>query len=137
MAFLAILLEHLNMCFYVPIFLHLELFFLHLQMDKLSETYPFINDNWTKTKSPLEMKNKNTGQMIYFRNSLSIRTPYALAKSFTFVNWSTFSTLSSIASTIFEITFNLFDKLKKEDSINQQMHFSNKKSLVSWLLCLD
>lgn len=28
-------------------------------------------------------------------------------------------------------------KLKKEDSINQQMHFSNKKSLVSWLLCLD
>lgn len=38
-------------------------------MDKLSETYPFINDNWTKTKSPLEMKNKNTGQMIYFRGA--------------------------------------------------------------------
>ena len=34
-------------------------------MDKLSETYPFINENWTKTKSPLEMKNKNTGQMIF------------------------------------------------------------------------
>lgn len=38
-------------------------------MDKLSETYPFINENWTKTKSPLEMKNKNTGQMIYFRGA--------------------------------------------------------------------
>lgn len=38
-------------------------------MDKLSESYPFINDNWTKTKSPLEMKNKKTGQMIYFRGA--------------------------------------------------------------------
>ncbi len=38
-------------------------------MDKLSETYPFINENWTKTKSPLEMRNKNTGQMIYFRGA--------------------------------------------------------------------
>lgn len=38
-------------------------------MDKLSETYPFINENWAKTKSPLEMRNKNTGQMIYFRGA--------------------------------------------------------------------
>lgn len=38
-------------------------------MDKLSETYPFINENWIKTKSPLEMRNKNTGQMIYFRGA--------------------------------------------------------------------
>ena len=38
-------------------------------MDKLSETYPFINENWTKTKSPLEMRNKKTGQMIYFRGA--------------------------------------------------------------------
>lgn len=38
-------------------------------MDKLAETYPFINENWVKTKSPLEMKNKKTGQMIYFRGA--------------------------------------------------------------------
>lgn len=38
-------------------------------MDKLSETYPFINENWSKTKSPLEMRNKKTGQMIYFRGA--------------------------------------------------------------------
>lgn len=38
-------------------------------MDKLSESYPFINENWVKTKSPLEMKNKKTGQMIYFRGA--------------------------------------------------------------------
>ena len=38
-------------------------------MDKLSESFPFINDNWVKTKSPLEMKNKKTGQMIYFRGA--------------------------------------------------------------------
>ncbi len=38
-------------------------------MDKLSETFPFINENWKKTTSPLEMKNKNTGQMIYFRGA--------------------------------------------------------------------
>jgi len=38
-------------------------------MDNLSETFPFINENWTKTKSPLEMKNKKTGQMIYFRGA--------------------------------------------------------------------
>lgn len=28
-------------------------------------------------------------------------------------------------------------KEKQEGSINQQMHFGNKKNLVSWLLCLD
>lgn len=38
-------------------------------MDNLSETFPFINENWVKTKSPLEMKNKKTGQMIYFRGA--------------------------------------------------------------------
>lgn len=38
-------------------------------MDKLNETYPFINENWVKTKSPLEMRNKKTGQMIYFRGA--------------------------------------------------------------------
>lgn len=38
-------------------------------MDKLSETYPFINENWKRTSSPLEMKNKKTGQMIYFRGA--------------------------------------------------------------------
>ena len=38
-------------------------------LDKISESYPFINENWLKTKSPLEMKNKNTGQMIYFRGA--------------------------------------------------------------------
>lgn len=38
-------------------------------MDKLSETYPFINENWVKTKNPLEIKNKKTGQMIYFRGA--------------------------------------------------------------------
>lgn len=38
-------------------------------MDNLSETFPFINENWIKTKSPLEMRNKKTGQMIYFRGA--------------------------------------------------------------------
>lgn len=38
-------------------------------MDNLSDTFPFINENWSKTKSPLEMKNKKTGQMIYFRGA--------------------------------------------------------------------
>ena len=37
--------------------------------DKLAETYPFINDNWKATKSPLEIVNKNTGQIIYFRGA--------------------------------------------------------------------
>ena len=38
-------------------------------MDNLSETFPFINENWVKTKNPLEMRNKKTGQMIYFRGA--------------------------------------------------------------------
>lgn len=38
-------------------------------MDNLSETFPFVNENWVKTKSPLEMRNKKTGQMIYFRGA--------------------------------------------------------------------
>lgn len=38
-------------------------------MDNLSEIFPFINENWVKTKSPLEMRNKKTGQMIYFRGA--------------------------------------------------------------------
>lgn len=38
-------------------------------MDNLSETFPFINENWVKNKSPLEMRNKKTGQMIYFRGA--------------------------------------------------------------------
>lgn len=38
-------------------------------MDNLSETFPFINENWAKTKSPLEIRNKKTGQMIYFRGA--------------------------------------------------------------------
>lgn len=42
---------------------------LNWGMDKLSETFPFINENWVKTKSPLEMRNKKTGQMIYFRGA--------------------------------------------------------------------
>ncbi len=31
------------------------------------EEYPFINNNWKFTKSPLEAINKNTGQVMYFR----------------------------------------------------------------------
>lgn len=38
-------------------------------IDKLSETYPFINEHWKSTKSPLEIKNSETGQMIYFRGA--------------------------------------------------------------------
>lgn len=28
-------------------------------------------------------------------------------------------------------------KEKKDDAINKQEHFNSKKSLVSWLMCLD
>ena len=28
-------------------------------------------------------------------------------------------------------------KEKQEDSLNRQMHFNNKKDLVSWLMCQD
>lgn len=38
-------------------------------IDKLSETYPFIQDNWKATKSPLEIKHKKTNQRIYFRGA--------------------------------------------------------------------
>lgn len=38
-------------------------------IDKLSETYPEIQEHWKATKSPLEMVNTNTGQVIYFRGA--------------------------------------------------------------------
>lgn len=38
-------------------------------IDKLSETYPEIKEHWACTKSPLEIKNTNTGQIIYFRGA--------------------------------------------------------------------
>lgn len=50
-------------------------------IDKLDESYPGIKSRWKGTKSPLEIKNKKTGQIIYFRGAddpgkiKSIRTP--------------------------------------------------------------
>lgn len=38
-------------------------------IDKLGETYPEILDHWKPTKSPLEITNTNTGQIIYFRGA--------------------------------------------------------------------
>lgn len=38
-------------------------------IDKLAETYPEVGKHWKATKSPLEIKNKNTGQIIYFRGA--------------------------------------------------------------------
>lgn len=38
-------------------------------IDKLSESYPEVKEHWKETKSPLEIKNKNTGQIIYFRGA--------------------------------------------------------------------
>ena len=38
-------------------------------IDKLSETYEDVKDRWKGTKSPLEIKNKNTNQIIYFRGA--------------------------------------------------------------------
>lgn len=38
-------------------------------IDKLAETYPEIGKHWKATKSPLEIKNENTGQIIYFRGA--------------------------------------------------------------------
>lgn len=38
-------------------------------IDKLAETYPEVASHWVCTKSPLEIKNKNTGQIIYFRGA--------------------------------------------------------------------
>lgn len=38
-------------------------------IDKLGETYPEIPTHWKATKSPLEITNVNTGQIIYFRGA--------------------------------------------------------------------
>ena len=38
-------------------------------IDKLSETYPFIKEHWKPTKSPMEIVNQDTGQIIYFRGA--------------------------------------------------------------------
>ena len=38
-------------------------------IDKLTETYPHIANNWKATKSPLEIVNAKTGQVIYFRGA--------------------------------------------------------------------
>ena len=50
-------------------------------IDTLDETYPGIKDRWKLTKSPLEMTNLKTGQVIYFRGAddygkiKSLKTP--------------------------------------------------------------
>lgn len=38
-------------------------------IDKLGETYPSVPTHWKATKSPLEITNTNTGQVIYFRGA--------------------------------------------------------------------
>ena len=38
-------------------------------IDKLGETYPQVPLHWKATKSPLEMTNTDTGQIIYFRGA--------------------------------------------------------------------
>lgn len=38
-------------------------------IDKLAESYPEVGKHWKATKSPLEIKNENTGQIIYFRGA--------------------------------------------------------------------
>lgn len=38
-------------------------------IDQLGETYPEVPLHWEATKSPLEIKNKKTGQIIYFRGA--------------------------------------------------------------------
>lgn len=38
-------------------------------IDKLAEAYPEVGKHWKATKSPLEIKNENTGQIIYFRGA--------------------------------------------------------------------
>lgn len=54
---------------------------LEWAIDTLSETYPGLKDRWKLTKSPLEMTNINTGQVIYFRGAddygkiKSLKTP--------------------------------------------------------------
>jgi PBSX family phage terminase large subunit len=54
---------------------------LEWAINQLSETYPFIKEEWKLTKSPLEMTNIRTGQVIYFRGAddygkiKSLKTP--------------------------------------------------------------
>lgn len=54
---------------------------LEWAIDTLSETYPGLKDRWKLTKSPLEMTNIRTGQVIYFRGAddygkiKSLKTP--------------------------------------------------------------
>ena len=54
---------------------------LEWAIDTLSETYPGLKDRWKLTKSPLEMTNTKTGQVIYFRGAddygkiKSLKTP--------------------------------------------------------------
>ena len=38
-------------------------------IDKLGETYPQVPTHWKSTKSPLEIVNEKTGQIIYFRGA--------------------------------------------------------------------
>lgn len=38
-------------------------------IDKLAETYPSVASHWKATKSPLEITNTKTGQVIYFRGA--------------------------------------------------------------------
>lgn len=42
---------------------------LEWAIDTLDETYPGLKDRWKLTKSPLEMTNIRTGQIIYFRGA--------------------------------------------------------------------
>ena len=54
---------------------------LEWAIDTLDETYPGLKDRWKLTKSPLEMVNTRTGQIIYFRGAddygkiKSLKTP--------------------------------------------------------------
>lgn len=54
---------------------------LEWAIDTLDETYPGIKDRWKLTKSPLEITNIRTGQVIYFRGAddygkiKSLKTP--------------------------------------------------------------
>jgi len=54
---------------------------LEWAIDTLDETYPGLKDRWKLTKSPLEMTNIRTGQIIYFRGAddygkiKSLKTP--------------------------------------------------------------
>lgn len=54
---------------------------LEWAIDMLSETYPGLKDHWKLTKSPLEITNTKTGQVIYFRGAddygkiKSLKTP--------------------------------------------------------------